>query len=488
MDIAISILCALCLTVASAECFRVLQMISYRPERGYFAIYVSYYFGALALAQVAVILLHIFVPHAHYVNTTLFAVVAVVFAVIKRKCPLKLTKRVLRMFAVELLVLTPLCIFVDNCYWLWLLPLFALLSWLVCLPIDCIIANRYLSLAQHKLTESKVCVIAITGSYGKTSVKDMLSTLLKDSITPSGSCNTPLGIAKFINSTNFDNYKYLVLEFGARKKGDIAKLCKLYTPFCGVVTGVCAQHLSTFRTFDNIIATKRELVENLPSDGFCVLNQSDEYARQFADSGVCTKYLSYDGIELTTCKVDFDGTHISLSTGSETVELRLPQISDYVVDTFAMCLQVALKLNQTVADTVCATVRVKQTPHRLELIRGAGCFVLDDSYNASIVGVASCVETLKHFDCAKVVITQGLVECGKQRRQLNERCGQLLGDVCEVAVVLGSNKKYLAAGLQSTNCKVLYAKSLAEAVQLASPHARGGILLFQNDLPDVVNL
>ena len=109
---------------------------------------------------------------------------------------------------------------------------------------------------------------------------------------------------------------------------------------------------------------------------------------------------------------------------------------------------------------------------------------MDDSYNASIVGVTSCCETLKKFDCVKVVITQGLVECGRKRRKLNTLCGELLGNACCVAVVLGRNGKYLTEGLLMTDCKVLTARNLTQAVQLATPYAQGGILLFQNDLPD----
>ena len=485
MRVVVSIFCAVCMTIASAECFRVLQQASYRPQRGYFKIYLSWYFGVLVVTQVAAVLLDVYLEkYSLYLILSLFAAVALVLTLVKRKCPLKVTKRVLRMFVVELVTLALLCVFVNNSYFVWLLPLTTLLSWAICLPIDVLINRRYIRLAQKKLFASNVTVIAITGSYGKTSVKDMLSTLLEGSLTPYGSYNTPLGIAKFINGTDLDGYKYLVLEFGARKLHDIMQLCKLYKPTYGVVTGVCAQHLSTFKTIDNVIATKRELVECLPANGFCVLNQSDEFVASFTGSGVCKKYLSREGVEFSSSKVDFEGTQIAVKYGDDVREVKLPQISDYVVDTFAMCLQVALRLGQDFDKTLDLTVNVRQTPHRLELMRGVGCYILDDSYNASIVGVTSCCKTLKKFDCAKVVITQGLVECGRKRRKLNTLCGQLLGVTCDVAVVLGRNGKYLTEGLCMTNCKVLTARNLTQAVQLATPYAHGGILLFQNDLPD----
>ncbi|MCX4286280.1 MAG: hypothetical protein OSJ68_03145, partial [Clostridia bacterium] len=108
-----------------------------------------------------------------------------------------------------------------------------------------------------------------------------------------------------------------------------------------------------------------------------------------------------------------------------------------------------------------------------------------DSYNGSVAGIESCVKTLSNFSCVKTVITQGLVECGKQRKQMNIQCGRLLGGACDVAIVLGKNSKFLASGLSETNCKTVFAKNLKRAVELAQPYIQGGILLFQNDLPDV---
>ena len=483
MQIAVAILSALCLTVASSECFRVLQSVSYRPQRGYFKIYLSIYSLSLLAVQLAAVLLYVYVDFYYYVNVALFAALAIGVCLVKRKCPLKLTKRVLRMFAAEAIILILLCVYVESCFFVWLLPLLTLVAWVACLPIDIAVAHHYLKCACEKLNESNVTVIAITGSYGKTSVKDMLSTLLVGSITPTGSCNTPLGIAAYINRTDLSQAKYLVLEFGARRRGDIAELCKLYKPQYGIVTGVCAQHLSTFKSLENIIATKRELVEHIPEDGFCVLNGMDEIATEYVTAGSCKKYLSFDGLQISVQTVDLHGTHLKVELDSST-EICLPQISDYVKDTFAMCLQMVLRLNQSLEDTLSRILTIKQTPHRMELVKGANCYILDDSYNASIVGVNSCMKTLERLNGTKVVITQGLVECGKERKAMNVQCGKLLGSVCNVAVVLGRNAKYLAEGLQETPCKVLHAKNLKHAVSLATQHVNGGILLFQNDLPD----
>ncbi len=487
MKIATEIFSAICLTALSAECFRVLQAASYRPVRGYFKLCFSLYYMILLLTQVIAVVAIKLWQYGIYFDAGLFALLAVVWNTLPRKSPLKLTKRIWRMLTAEAIVLSILCVFVNISWWVWLLPLFVLFAWGLCLPLDLLINHHYLRLAQVKLRQSGAKVIAVTGSYGKTSVKDMLSALLNNCISPQGSCNTPLGIAAFINKTDLNGARYVLLEFGARQKGDIAALCKLYRPKYGIVTGVCAQHLSTFKSLQNVILTKRELVENLPQDGFCILNSRDDIALSFTSCGVCAKFLSNEGLQ-TDSTVDFDGTSISVNVSGDVRTVKLPQVASYITNTLEICIQATLRLGQPLFDTIANTVRIKQTPHRLQLTKGNGFYILDDSYNGSLPGVESCCKTLKSFVCPKVVITQGLVECGKLRREMNVQCGLLLGQACDAAVVLGKNADFLVEGLTLSGCRVMTAQNLAGAVQLAAPLAMGGILVFQNDLPDVVNI
>ena len=481
----LSVICSVLLAALSAECFRVLQAVGYRPRRGYAKIAFSWYYLSLLFSELLALLLY---QISDLIVVAIYVVLVVIWSVIKRKCPLKFTKRIVRMMVVEWACIFVVCYFVGIAYWVCVLPVFALLAWLVCLPIDLIIARRYLKKATEKLRQSGVAVIAITGSYGKTSVKDMLSALIANSIAPSGSCNTPMGISTYINKTDLSGYKYLILEFGARQIGDIEELCTLFKPLYGVLTGVCAQHLSTFKSIDNVLKTKSELPKYLPEEGFCVVNEKDGYYNKIIQVGSCAKYSSYENLQIERLGVDFDGTKLAVAVDSERREFCLPQIADHAQDTFAMCLQMALRLGQTLDETLARVEQIKQTPHRMELLKGANCYIIDDSYNGSIAGIESCVRTLKNFNCAKVAITQGLVECGRNSHMLNVECGRLLGSACDAAVVLGANSSSLAEGLRKTDCKVVFAQNLNEAVRLANKYVSGGIILFQNDLPDIVNM
>ncbi len=470
----------------SYDCFRRLQNADYRPARGYFRLLYSPYFVALALLQVLSVLVQIYAL-PRYVTDICCAVIGVVFACIPHKVRFKFTKRVIRMLCVQLAVLIGISFASIITYAVAALPFITLVSLVLCMPIDFAVARYYIRKARHKLENSNVTVIAVTGSYGKTSVKDMLCSLLDDSACASGSCNTPLGIAAYINKTDFYYVKYLVLEFGARKRGDIAELCRLYKPKYGIVTGVCAQHLSTFKSLDNVITAKRELVECLPENGVCVLNYADEIAAGFVNAGECRKQLSNDDVSVQTNKITVDGTELSVSYRKTVKSVRLPQITAYTADTFLMCLKMCLTVGQSFTKTLQRAVNVRQTPHRMEISKAQNCYIIDDGYNGNIVGVTSMAKTLNLFDRHKTVITQGLVECGSKRKELNIQCGRILGEACDVAIVLGANAKFLEKGLKQTDCTVFRVKNLKQAVAQAQGYLNGpdnSILLFQNDLPD----
>lgn len=476
---------ALLLTTISTECFRVLQSCSYKPQRGYLKIYLTPFALLLLIVQILAVLCYFLL--SKLIVTAIFVVATILIFIKKRKCPLKYTKRIIRMLIIQLAVMFCLCYFVGGVFLVIVLPFITLVSWLICLPIDCIIASYYLQLATKKLSQSNVTVIAITGSYGKTCTKDMLSVLLDESIAPSGSCNTSLGIASFINKTNFLGYKYLILEFGARNVGDIARLCKLFSPKYGIVTGICPQHLSTFKTLDNILKTKGELVQNLPKEGFCVLNGADRNLCSLLDFGTCKKIIT-NKKSISNFQTTLNSTTFDVTYNNVTHSIHLPQVSQYVVDTFLACFYTCILLGQSVDVTIANCQKVEQTPHRMQTYFNGSFWIVDDAYNANIKGVESCCNTLSQFDNFKIVLTQGIVEGGRQQKALNELCGKLLGKTFDVVIAIGKYAKQISFGA-SGDCQVICVKKLAQGIKELQKYVRQNcIVLFQNDLPDVANL
>lgn len=476
--------CAIALTLCSLESFRVLQNGNYLPQRGYFKLFKSWNFAYMLCLAFFSAVWKIFFPYRP-ILCAVYTLAAIPQVFVKRKVPLKFTKRIVRMLCIEFflfLVASSFCLYVWSVF----IPFFVLLSWLICLPFDAMINRRYLVAAHRKLASSAISVIAIVGSYGKTTTKNMLSALLDDSVAPEGSCNTPLGIAKFINSTNLSMFKYLILEFGARKSGDIEKLCQLFPPSHGVLTGICPQHLRTFGSIDNIVKEKGKLVSCVPTDGFCVL--ADESTWRYLNVGSCRKVVPI--LSVSNVSISLSGISFEIKYEKISADLKLPQIAPYAADTFSACATLCLKLGQEFDVIVSNAKFVKQTPHRLEVIYNGDFYVIDDSYNASVEGIDECCKILQGIDKRKIVIAQGIVECGSCSKKMNYEAGQKLGSVCDVLISCGKNKKMLCAGAENAGCTVIHSvKNLNAAVECFQQYAcKDCVLLFQNDLPDVVNV
>ncbi len=476
--------CTLLLVLWSLESFRVLQSASYLPQRGYFKLFKSWNFAYILCLAVFSVLWRIFFSYT-FILCGVYTLASIPQIFVRRKVPLKFTKRIVRMLCVEFILLLVATYFSLYC-WTLFLPIFVLAAWLICLPIDILINRHYLVAAHRKLVSSSITVIAVVGSYGKTTTKNMLSTLLNDSTAPVGSCNTPLGIAKFINSTDLCAYKYLILEFGARKSGDIEKLCQLFPPSHGVLTGICPQHLRTFGSIENIVKEKGKLVSCVPADGFCVL--ANESTLCYLNVGCCKKVLPI--LSVSKVSTSLSGISFNVECENRSADIKLPQIAPYAVETFSACATLCLKLGQEFDATVSNAKFIKQTPHRLEVIDNGDFYVIDDSYNASVDGVEVCCEFLSGLDKRKIVIAQGIVECGSMTKKMNFTAGQKLGAVCDVLISCGKNKKMLCDGARNAGCATVHSvKNLNAAVECFHQYAcRDCVLIFQNDLPDVVNV
>ncbi len=485
MKFVYAVWCAVALCGCSTECFRVLQNVGYLPQRGYWRIVGTWYFASLFACAVFSFLWHKFFP-LEAILCVVYTIAALPQIFVKRKVSLRLTKRMIRIATLDFLLLLTICCF-SLPFLILLLPAIVLVAWGICLPLDTAIARHYIQKAKRKLLAIDIKVIAITGSYGKTSTKDMLSVLLQDSVAPEDSCNTPLGIAKFINTNSLEGKKYLILEFGARKKGDISHLCRQFPPFCGIVTGVCAQHLSTFGSITGVIAEKGKLVECLSQNSFCVL--ANEAVELYGNVGVCKK-LCVDGREVSNMEVSLAGLRFDYCNGKSKFKISLPQVTKHSAKTFCVCAKLCYNLGQSVSQTVANTIFISQCPHRMEIAHNGLFYVVDDAYNANEVGVQACCRFLATQTLKKIVVSQGIVECGRYAAKINCEVGKQLGDVCDVLIVLGKNTKSLLCGAEKSQCgSVFCAKNLAQAVKIAKGFVEPNcILLFQNDLPDVVGI
>lgn len=445
----------------------------------------------------------------------LLAVVFVLFAVMgrpkKAKKPLVYTNRVKRMILTMVIILALLSAaaialghsgaLVIICVTALCSPFLVLLANTINKPLEKGINRYYINDAKKILSGCKnLTVIGVTGSYGKTSVKYILSTLLQAKynvlMTPE-SYNTPMGVVITVRQHLRATHQVFVCEMGARHVGDIKELCDIAHPHMGIITSVGPQHLETFHSIENVKKTKFELADSLPGDGVLFLNGEDANIREHRIHAK-NRIISYG----LSDQHDYYATDISASSKGTTFTVHAPDgecetfttkmVGAHnvinIVGAMAICGSMGIPLSKLKAQVR----KLEGVPHRLQLIRrGGGITVIDDAYNSNPTGSKAAIDALSLFDGYKILVTPGMVELGDRQAELNQAFGAHAASVCDYVVLVGkANSQSIREGLLSQGYpaeKIFMAERLQDGLNQAyalDPHGKEKIILLENDLPD----
>jgi len=440
------------------------------------------------------------------------------------KVPVKYTGRVKRLVAVYFLLVAcvtyaviAVCSFVfdfTSAYagdyrWLYgllryapvailpvLLPLIFMLANLILYPFEGLHNRRFVKKAEGKLAEKEGLKVAIVGSYGKTSVKQILRTILSQKYavcaTPA-SFNTPMGIAKTVFGGDFDDCQVFIAEMGARKKGDVKVLAEAVKPDYAIFTGVCAQHIATFRSLDGVKEEKCEILRCGAKKVVCGATLKEDIAAQF---DALTKeqkesVLFVTGEEIQDLQLLFNGTKFNLAIGEETYAVDVPLLGKHSAENISLCVMLAKEMGLTKEEIEKGLAALQPVEHRLQLIEENGVYIVDDAYNANERGAMEAIDALCRFEGRKIIVTPGLVETGVLEAALCEKLGNKLAAAnLDKIILVGDTlvapvkKAYEAAGGDKDKMSVVFSLEKAKGI-LAEELAQGDAVLFLNDLPDV---
>ena len=434
----------------------------------------------------------------------------------QNKIPLKVTSRIKRLFFTIILIIGIfLCITIkastrDMTVWM-LIILSLLLGFIyfviyfaniVDTPLNKLEYRYYFNKAKKKLDERRdLTVIGITGSYGKTSSKNILNDILSSKYitrsTPKN-YNTPYGIMMTINNylDKFD--EILISEMGAYTNGDIKKICDFVHPKYGILTIIGDAHLETFGTKENIQKTKFELIESLPSDGVAILNMDDEYQTNYnLKNNVKVLWVSIGNnkadVYATNIKCNSHGMSFECHyNNGEKVTLKTRILGNHNVYNILASVALALHMNISIDDVKASVATLKPTEHRLELKKMGSFFMLDDAYNSNPVGASSALDVLNSMNGTKVIVTPGMVELGKLEKEKNYEFGKKISDVCDYCLLVGEKqtkvikKAMLENGFDEENIfvinNVIDSYPIIEALKEEDKEIYA---LFENDLPDI---
>ena len=426
------------------------------------------------------------------------------------KKKLVITARVKRLIATTAVLYVLICLIVllvtKNFWWpmFWLAALGAMLSpYMVLLanlinrPIEKGINQYYIRDARRML---KACpnlkIIGITGSYGKTSVKYYLHTLLGakyDVLMTPESFNTPMGVVKTIRGSLKATHEIFLCEMGARHVGDIKEICDIVDPQIGVITSLGYQHLETFKTLDHIVGTKRELFDALPAGGPRFVNGDNEFVKQYGVNQGAVTYGLEEGNAYRAYDLEYSekGTRFMVQApdGSRE-EFTTRLLGEHNVINITGAIAVSHELGIPLDKLKIPVRRLEGAPHRLQPIAKGKTIIIDDAYNSNPTGAHMALKTLGMFQGVRVLVTPGMVELGEQEDHYNYELGREATQHCDYIVLVGHRQtESIQRGVTDTDFDREHFY-VAENLQDAMNYVYGIvtnqklIVLLENDLPD----
>ncbi len=373
------------------------------------------------------------------------------------------------------------------------------------LPIETSINMKFYKQAQNKIKSMKdLKVVGITGSFGKTSTKFIVATILAEKFkvlnTPE-SYNTPMGLSKTINNDLSPDDNVFIAELGARNIGDIEEVAALVHPNIGVITSIGPTHLETFINMDNIMKTKYELIEELPTDGLAILNYENEYIKKLADKTFKEKFLygleDKEDLDLYAEDIEVSerGSSFTLKLkDGQAIQARTKLLGKHNIYNILAGVAVALRLGLSLDQIRDGIEKIEPIPHRLNIINpGTGLIIIDDAFNSNPIGSKAALEVLSQFkEGKKIIVTPGMVELGAMEVEANTEFGVNIGKVCDYVILIGEKRTQpIYQGLMSINYNkenIFVVNNLEEATIYIQKIAKAkDVILFENDLPDNYN-
>lgn len=379
-----------------------------------------------------------------------------------------------------------------------LTPILTFIIWGVTYPVEKLFNAYYVNDAKKILkAHNNIKVIGITGSYGKTTTKFILTRILSEKYnvvcTPQ-SFNTPMGVVRTIRENLEPQTQIFVCEMGAKNIGDIKEICDIANPDYALITSVGPQHLETFKTVDNVFKTKFELADAvIKNNGFVFANGDSQGIIDRADKNLVSLYGTNNDFDYYCKNINCTryGCEFEVQIGEETIKLSTKLLGMHNIINITGAAALAYKLGVSASDIQYAVASLKPTEHRLELKNYINSSLLiDDAYNANPEGCLEAVKVLSTFkDMKKVIITPGLVELGHKEYEYNYNLGLEAAKYCDIIILVGKNRSKPmvdAAEKVNFNKENLYVvSSFKEALEIYTPKADSNtVVLFENDLPD----
>ena len=353
-----------------------------------------------------------------------------------------------------------------------ILPLF--IAIFISMLFEKILFDGFKKSAKKKLEENtNLIIIAITASFGKTSIKNYLFQILSHKyncyMTPR-SVNTLGGIMKDINNDLPSQTEIYIVEAGARLRGDINEITKLVNPHYAIVGKIGEQHIEYFKTLENIRNTKMELLNSN--------RLKNAYVHVSANVNPDSKTMVF-GNELKNVRSTLEGLYFDVELDGELESFFTPLLGEFNAMNILACIMMA-KSKMTIKEIKEAVANLKGVDHRLQRIDAGGKVIIDDSFNGNLEGMLASYKLASTYDGRRVIITPGIVE---STIEANIELAKKIDDVFDLVILTGkTNLNILSQNIMKAEKIIVKDKKEIENV-LGVSTCKGDLILFSNDTP-----
>ena len=326
-------------------------------------------------------------------------------------------------------------------------------------PFSVLVRNNTLKKAERKIQEIKsggrIKVIAITGSYGKTTTKEFLSTILSRKykvLSTKEHQNSEIGVDGCILDNLTKECDVFIAEIGAYNRGKIKEVCSVIKPDIGIVTGVNEQHLALFGSIENLLSAEGgvEMANSLPDSGLLVVNGDNKYCINLYKNfnkekriySLSNKTINSDIWADSVTLHEQDVSFLAIDKSGQMAHFGAKVLGRQNIQNLLGAILTAKELGMSFGEISEALGDIKQEQGGLAIRQEKhGIKIIDSSYSANPDGVFADLDYLSMFNGKKIIIMPCLIELGKKSPEVHEKIGEKIGQICDLAII--TTKDYL---------------------------------------------
>jgi len=351
---------------------------------------------------------------------------------------------------------------------------------------------REIKVAKNIFSNHKATKIAIIGSYGKTTLKELLLSVLgseKNVAATPGNKNVLISQARWAQKLT-GKEDVLLVEYGEGQPGDISAMADLTQPDLAVICGLAPNHLDQYKTLDAVGKDLFSVSDFLKKKSVYVNTESQAVKAYLQKQHITFNRHGLDGWKISQINSDIEGISFVMSKGRNVIKVASGLLGRHQIGPLALCVVIAHNLglsNKQIEKSIASTLPFE---HRMQPRNLSGGWIIDDTYNGNLEGVLAGLELLKELRAKrKVYVTPGLVDQGEESHRVHKQIGKAIAGAHPTKVVLMQNSvtQFIKKGLDKAGYSgelEIRDDPLDFYTNLDQQIAAGDIYLLQNDWTD----